>query len=255
MSADSAQAGQTLDGKVFVITGAGSGIGRAIALACAREGARLCLGGRTLSKVQETAEMIGPDQALAVEADVTSGSATRNLLDRAVDAFGGIDGVVANAGVMSASPPVHQFSEDIWRDAININLMGTIHTVSLGANLLVAQGRGGSILATGSSIAMRASPSMATYSTSKAAVHAFMKVAALDLAPHNIRVNTLVPGTSATPPLQQVDGLLERAAAALPLGQVVSPEELGRYAAFILSDAVPHMTGAALVVDSGRTIA
>jgi NAD(P)-dependent dehydrogenase (short-subunit alcohol dehydrogenase family) len=132
--------------------------------------------------------------------------------------------------------------------------MGTILTVSQGAKVLVEQRRGGAILAIGSSVAIRPSPSTATYSTSKAAIHAFMKVAALELAPHRIRVNTLVPGTTATPPLQKIEGFLDRAGAATPLGEVVSPEELGRYAAFVLSDTLPHMTGAMLIVDSGRTI-
>jgi NAD(P)-dependent dehydrogenase (short-subunit alcohol dehydrogenase family) len=251
--------GNTLKGRSFTITGAGSGIGRAIALACAREGANLCLAGRTLAKVQETVALIAKDGcegvAIAVAADITSADAVRKMYEQAVATFGVIDGIVANAGVMAPSPPVHEIPEASWRSAIDTNLMGTVLTVSLGAKVLVQQGRGGSILATGSSVAIRPSPGMATYSTSKAAMHAYMKVAALDLAPHRIRVNTLVPGTSATPPLQKIEGFLARAATALPLGEVVSPEELGKYAAFVLSDALPHMTGATLVVDSGRTIA
>lgn len=250
--------GSTLRGKSFTITGAGSGIGRAIAIACAREGANLCLAGRTLAKVKETIALVEKDgyegKALAIEADITSANAVRNMYEQAVGAFGNIDGIVANAGVMSPSPPVHQIPEDAWRSAIDTNVMGTVLTVSLGAKVLVEQGRGGVILATGSSIVLRPSASTAAYATTKAAVHAYMKVAALDLAPHRIRVNTLVPGTSATPPLQRIEGFLERAGAALPLGEVVSTEELGRYAAFVLSDALPHMTGATLVVDSGRTI-
>jgi NAD(P)-dependent dehydrogenase (short-subunit alcohol dehydrogenase family) len=251
--------GSSLKGKTFTITGAGSGIGRAIALACAQEGANLCLSGRTLSKVRETAALIearrSGGEVIAVEADISTATAIESMYGLAVRAFGAIDGIVANAGVMSPSPPVHQIPEDAWRTALDVNLMGTVLTVSLGAKLLVEQGRGGSILATGSSTAIRVNASTATYSTSKAAIHAFMKVAALDLAPHRIRVNTLVPGTSATPPLEKIEGFLERAGASLPLGEVVSPDELGKYAAFVLSDSVPHMTGATLVVDSGRTIA
>ena len=252
-------AADSLQGKVVAITGAGSGIGRAIALACAGKGAKLCLSGRTLSKVQETVALIRRDSdqsdAMAVEVDISSLDNLESMFRQTIEKFGRLDGVVANAGVMAPSPPVHQYDAAAWRDAIAINILGTVQTVSAGAKILVEQAKGGAILATGSSIAIRCAPSMSTYSATKAAIHAYMKVAALDLAPHRIRANTLVPGTSSTPPLQQIPGLLARAAESLPLGEVVSTEELGRYAAFLLSDAVPHMTGATLVVDSGRTAA
>lgn len=246
-----------LEGKSFVITGAGSGIGRAIALACAAEGASLTLAGRTLANVQQTADLIAGDGGalpLIQQTDVASPEALEDLFRQATARFGGLDGLVANAGVMAPSPPVQDMRAAHWKDAIDVNLLGTLLTVSIGAKVLADQGRGGSILATGSSLVLRPGQNMAAYVTAKAAIHAFMKVAALDLAPHRIRVNTLVPGTTATPPLQQMEGFLERASALNPLGEVVSPEELGRYAAFVLSDALPHMTGSALLVDAGRSI-
>lgn len=249
----------SLDGKVIAITGAGSGIGRAIALACSRRGASLCLSGRTVSQVEETVALLKQEnekcRAIAVQVDIASMEDIESMFCQTTKIYGRLDAVVANAGVMAPSPPVYEYSPAAWHAAIATNILGTVQTVSAGSKILVEQGKGGSILATGSSIAIRTSPSMSTYSATKAAIHAYMKVAALDLAPHRIRANTLVPGTSATPPLQQIPGLLERAAEGLPLGEVVSTEELGRYAAFLLSDAVPHMTGASLVVDSGRTVA
>ena len=250
-------AGQSLAGKTFAITGAGSGIGRAIAVACAREGANLCIGGRSLSKLRETEALIGGESGgsvISVELDIASEESIAAFYGRALDRFGTLDGLVANAGIMVPSPPVQDLGVGQWRASIDINLMGTVMTVSQGARILVDQGRGGSILATGSSLVLRPAPSSSSYVTSKAAIHAFMSVAALDLAPHRIRVNTLVPGTSATPPLQAIPGFLEQAAAMVPLREAVSPEELGVYVAFVLSDALPHMTGSALVVDSGRSI-
>ncbi|SKB95332.1 SDR family NAD(P)-dependent oxidoreductase [Sphingopyxis flava] len=253
------QAVQSLAGKSFVITGAGSGIGHAIALACAEAGANLCLAGRNLSKLEDAAGRARADGAagdiLVAATDIASTESVAAMYAAALDRFGTLDGLVANAGVMAPSPPVQDFDEAAFRQAIDVNLLGTARTVAQGAKILVEQGRGGTILATGSSLVYRSGPFMSAYVTSKAAVHGFMNTVALDLAPHRIRVNLLVPGTSSTPPLQAMEGFLERAAAATPLGEVVSPDELGRFAVFLLGDAVPHMTGAALVVDSGKSIA
>jgi NAD(P)-dependent dehydrogenase (short-subunit alcohol dehydrogenase family) len=253
------QAVQCLAGKSFVITGAGSGIGRAVALACAQAGANLCLAGRNLSKLEDTAERARADGAagnlLVAATDIASTESVAAMYAAALGRFGTLDGLVANAGMMAPSPPVQDFVEDAFAQAIDVNLLGTARTVAQGAKILVEQGRGGTILATGSSLVYRSGPFMSAYVTSKAAVHGFMNTVALDLAPHRIRVNLLVPGTSSTPPLQAMEGFLERAAAATPLGEVVSPDELGRFAVFLLGDAVPHMTGAALVVDSGKSIA
>lgn len=252
------EGGNALAGKTFVVTGAGSGIGQAIALACAAQGASLCLAGRSLSKLQKTAGLIALSRpsarSITVEADISSETDVARMYATALDEFGSLTGIVANAGIMAPSPPVHQLMEDEWRRQIDVNLMGTVSTVAQGGRILVRQGRGGTILATGSSLVFRPGSAMSAYVTSKAAIHSFMGAAALDLAPHRIRVNTLVPGTSDTPPLRQMGGFLEQAAANVPLGEVVSPDELGRFAAFLLSDAVPHMTGAALLVDSGRTL-
>ncbi|MNL64054.1 3-alpha-(or 20-beta)-hydroxysteroid dehydrogenase [compost metagenome] len=98
-------------------------------------------------------------------------------------------------------------------------------------------------------------PGLMAYVAAKAGIHGMMRLLALELAPHRIRVNTLVPGTTATALAQSNPGHIERAAASLPMGEVAEPSELGRYVAFAISDALPHMTGAQLTVDSGRSIA
>lgn len=250
---------QQLAGKTIIVTGAGSGIGRAIAIACAAEGASLCLAGRDLKKLENVAEQIRADgptgTTIVAQTDIGSAESVAEMYAAALEQLGPLDGIVANAGMMTPSASVENFDEAAFARAIDVNLLGTARTVSQGAKILVGQGRGGTILATGSSLVYRSGPNMSAYVTSKAAVHGFINTVALDLAPHRIRVNLLVPGTSSTPPLQAMEGFLERAAATTPLGEVVSPEELGRFAAFLLSDAVPHMTGAALVVDSGKSIA
>jgi NAD(P)-dependent dehydrogenase (short-subunit alcohol dehydrogenase family) len=137
---------------------------------------------------------------------------------------------------------------------IETNLTGTFLTVQAAARVLIAQGRGGSIVATGSSSVLRPAPRLSAYAASKGGVHAMMQAIAVELAPYRIRVNTLVPGTTATDATRALPGYLEKVAAALPLGEVVTTEELGEYVAFVLSDACPHLTGALLKLDSGRTI-
>jgi NAD(P)-dependent dehydrogenase (short-subunit alcohol dehydrogenase family) len=244
--------------KTILVTGAGSGIGRSIAVACAAEGARVCVADLHQHNAEATVkaiEEVHPSASLlALGVDIRDPTSQQDMFEAALAKFGRLDGVVANAGILAISGPIHEVELSSWREMLETNLTGSFLTISLGAKLLVRQGLGGVILATGSSTAIRANPAQGAYVASKGGLHALMRVAALDLAPYRIRVNTLVPGQTDTPPLQAVPGYLERAAQASLFGDVVHPDELGRYAAFALSDFVSHMTGATLVLDSGRTI-
>lgn len=244
-----------IDGKVAIVTGAESGIGRAIAESCAREGASLVLAGLSRQGLEETGQEIGADRALVVPVDICDRPAVAKMIADALAHFGRLDAVVANAGIALPKRPILETPDEDWDRTISVNLTGTYNTVLAAARALVAQGAGGSILATGSSTALRGMAGLTPYVAAKAGVHGLLRQLALELAPHRIRVNTLVPGTTATPLALSLPGHLEAAAQALPLGSVVTPEELGRYVAFALSDAMPHMTGALLCVDSGRTIA
>lgn len=247
-----------LDNKVVVVTGAESGIGREIALSCAEAGANLVLSGLSEDGLQETAAALRSRTGLVplVQlADITDPQAITVMLDEAGIHFGKVDAVVANAGIMTPQKPLIEVSADEWHRSISVNLTGTFNTVQAAARLLIKQGAGGSILATGSSTAIRGMSGLSAYVSAKAGIHGLMRILALELAAHRIRVNTLVPGTTATALAQSIPGHLERAAQALPLGEAVSPRELGRYVAFALSDALPHMTGSLLTVDSGRIIA
>lgn len=244
-----------IDGKVIIVTGAESGIGRAIALACADQGARLVLAGLDTAGLEETAALIPEADRLVAPVDICDRPALAAMVRAAAARFGALDAIVANAGIALPKTPVLELADDAWDKVISVNLTGTWNTIIAGARLLVAQGRGGSIIATGSSTALRGMPGLTPYVAAKAGVHGLVRQLALELAPHRIRVNTLVPGTTATPLALALPGHLEAAAAALPMGEVVAPEELGRYVAFALSDALPHMTGSMLCVDSGRTIA
>lgn len=244
-----------LAGKVVVVTGAESGIGRAIATVCAAQGARLCIAGIDAERLAETEALIAAEgeAPLAVPTDITDPDAIDRLYAATDARHGRLDGVVANAGIILHSGPMHETSLDDWDRTIATNLRGTFLTLRAGARYLVEQGEGGSLLATGSSTAVRPAAGGAAYIASKGAVHALMRAMVSELGPHGIRVNLIVPGQTATPPLQRIPGFLEQAAAKLPLGRVAEPEEIARLVAFALSDAAPSMTGALLTVDSGRT--
>lgn len=244
-----------IDDRVVVVTGAESGIGRAIALACAAQGARLGLAGLDVGGLEETANLATGAQCLVQPVDICDRKAVAALFDEVQGEFGSLDAVVANAGVALPKTPALELDDDAWDKVVAVNLTGTYNTVIAAARRLAAQGKGGSIIATGSSTALRGMEGLTPYVAAKAGVHGLMRQLALELAPHRIRVNTLVPGTTATALARAMPGHLEAAASALPLGEPVEPEELGRYVAFALSDAMPHMTGAMLCVDSGRVIA
>ena len=244
-----------IDGRIVVVTGAESGIGRAISLACAAQGARLALVGLDVRGLEETAALAEGAQCLVQPVDICDRAAVAALFDRVEEEFGGLDAAVANAGVALPKTPVLELDDAAWDKVVAVNLTGTYNTVIAAARRLVEQGKGGSIIATGSSTALRGMEGLTPYVAAKAGVHGLMRQLALELAPHRIRVNTLVPGTTATALARAMPGHLEAAASALPMGEPVEPEELGRYVAFALSDAMPHMTGSMLCVDSGRVIA
>lgn len=245
-----------LDGKVIVVTGAESGIGKAIAEACAEQGASLVMAGLDEGRLAQAAsalEALGR-RAVAVPTDIRNAEAVGRLFSVALERFGRIDGVVANAGIIGVRKPAPELTLEDWRQVLEVNLTGTFLTVIEAARILVRQGQGGSIIATGSSTALRPVPGLLPYAASKGGVHTLMQGLALELAAHRIRVNTLVPGTTATDATRAMPGYLEQVAQSLPMGEVVDAAELGRYAAFALSDQLPHLTGTHLKIDAGRTL-
>tara|TARA_R110002110_G_scaffold395138_2_gene609576 strand:- start:69475 stop:70227 length:753 start_codon:yes stop_codon:yes gene_type:complete len=246
-----------LAGKVVAITGAESGLGRAMALRAASEGALIAVGGLNEQGLGETVASMSnlEGDGIAVPTDVTDPDQVTALIDAAVAKFGRFDAVIANAGAFVDWTDFQDWDHADWHRVLGVNLTGVFMTLQAAARVLIAQGEGGSLLATGSSTALRPGPNLIPYVASKGGVHQMMRALAVELAPHKIRVNTIVPGMARTPPVEDVEGYIEAGLKAVPMGEIVEPEEIAALVAFALSDEAPHMTGTLLKVDGGRTSA
>ena len=185
-----------LEGQVAVVTGAGRGIGRAIALAYAREGARLALAARSESELEQTALAVSEagGEAIAVGTDVTSQVATRNLAERVVERYGRIDVLVNNAGISGPVGPLQDNDIEDWVETINVNLTGTFLVCRSVIPVMLEQGGGRIINLSGAGVA-NAWSNMSAYCSSKAAVVRLTEVLAQELESQGILVNALGPGS------------------------------------------------------------
>jgi NAD(P)-dependent dehydrogenase (short-subunit alcohol dehydrogenase family) len=243
-----------LAGKVVAVTGAESGIGRAIALRCAHEGASVVIAGVNVPGAEKAAAEVNDagGKAIAVSADVRDPGQVQAMIAQTVERFGRIDAAVANAGIFTGTPFLDLDIEE-WNNVVATDLTGVFLTLQAAARAMVRQGQGGSLLATGSSTAIRPGTNRLPYAVSKAGVHLMARALALELAPHNIRINVIAPGLTETPATVSRPGYIERGLAIVPMHETVQPEELAGLAAFILSDEARHMNGSVVSLDAGRT--
>ncbi len=246
-----------LAGKVFALTGAESGLGRAMALRAASEGALIGVAGLDTQGLDKTVASMSnlEGTGIAIPTDVTDQGQVNALIDGTVTEFGRLDGAIANAGAFNEWTNFQDWDLADWNRVVAVNLTGVFVTLQSAVKVLLAQGEGGSLLATGSSTAIRPAPNLLPYVSSKGGVHQMMRALAVELAPHMIRVNTIVPGMARTPPVERVEGYIDAGLQAIPMGEIVEPEEIAALVAFALSDEAPHMTGTLLKVDAGRTSA
>ncbi|MGH9018300.1 MAG: SDR family NAD(P)-dependent oxidoreductase, partial [Acidimicrobiales bacterium] len=241
-----------VDGQRVVITGGGSGIGRAVCHRLAAHGASVAVLDIDLASAQETAASIG---AVAVEVDVTDADAMRDAVDSAVAELGGLSILMNNAGG-STMAPLAGWDPDEWDRLVRLNLHGVFHGMRAGVPHLLAGG-GGAVVNTSSISATRPSAGETPYSAAKAGVMALTASAALEYGPA-IRVNAVAPGmirTNLTKPL--LDGLpdeVERYIRTTPAARIGDPEDIADVVLFLCSDLARFITGQTLVVDGGMTL-
>lgn len=247
-----------LDGLVAVITGAGSGIGRASAIEFAREGARVLSADLNAQAAAETAEQIGANAA-AFGVDVTSAAQVEGMLQAAVDRFGKFDVLFNNAGVPQSFTPLEASSDALFERIFDVNVRGVFNGCRAAIPHLKANG-GGVILNTASTAGIRPRPGLAVYNASKAAVISLTKTLALELAPHRIRVVSICPVATDTPMLPSFIGEVDQAEgrqrfiSTIPWGRLNRPEDLARAAVFLASADAEMVTGTAFEVDGGRDV-
>jgi NAD(P)-dependent dehydrogenase (short-subunit alcohol dehydrogenase family) len=253
-------------GKVVVITGATSGIGKAAAIQFAAEGGKVAFCGRREnlgSDVEQQIAQAGGD-ATYIRADIRVEGDVKAFVDKAVARYGRLDVAFNNAGV-TLEKPLHEFTAAEWDDVVQTNLRGVFLAMKYEIPHMMAGG-GGSIVVTSSSNEISTAPKRGAYTASKRGLIGLVQCAALDYAAHNIRVNALVPGTTDTALVRRVAGMenvpdavwevgaAEWAKTHVPgLQRMAKPEEIAAAALTLASDDHPYMTGSALVIDGGKT--
>lgn len=247
-----------LDGKSVIVTGGGSGIGRAAALLLAEDGCKVTVGDLSETAARTVAEEIvaagGIAQAIAV--DVANEAQVRAMVDAAVSAHGGLYGAVNAAGVPQVGKKAHEVTIEEWDRCHGVNLRGLFLCNKYEIIAMLESG-GGSIVNIASTAASVGFPNGAEYCASKAGVMGLVRGAAIDYATSGIRINAVLPGGTLTPMLKgamAADPGLEPALAAVhPMNRFGQPEEIAAMARFLLSDEASFATGAAFAIDGGHT--
>jgi NAD(P)-dependent dehydrogenase (short-subunit alcohol dehydrogenase family) len=252
--------GGSFAGKVAFVTGAASGIGRAAALAFAREGASVVAADVSEEGNRETVRLIEGQggKAIAVRCDVTKGADVKAALDKTAEAFGRLDFAFNNAGVEPRKPaPTADYDEAEWDRIFDINLRGVFLCMKHEIPLILKQG-GGAIVNTSSGagvIGIKGSPA---YTAAKHGVIGLTRTAALDYAAQKLRVNAVCPGYIDTPMMGRFTGGTPEGVAKVvaeePVGRMGTPEEIAAAVVFLCSDAAAFMVGHAMVIDGGQTV-
>ena len=240
----------SFDGRHIVVTGASTGIGRATVDVLIERGARVTMVARSRDTLDGAVAILGANATFAV-ADVADKVALITAFDTAEAAFGPIDGLFANAGMGGRFAPFTDYADETFDQVMRVNLTSVFWAMKRVLPGMVTRKRG-SIVATGSLASARGMANNPGYVASKHALVGLVRAAALEAAPHGVRVNAILPGLIETPLLDSIDTEARQTMAHhVPQARLGSAREVGEVAAFLLSDAASHVTGQNMAVDGG----
>ena len=254
----------TLEGKVALITGGGTGIGAAIARRFVAEGAKVCITGRRLEVLDQLAQSLPAGKVVTCAGDVSMYEDVEQMVAKTLQLEGRIDVLVNNAGI-DPGGTVTDMDEALWRTVIEVNLTGPFLTMKATIPHMIKAGTG-SIINISSLGGLRCLPGMVAYGTAKAGLNHLTRQAALDYGPHNIRCNAVCPGATRTEMLEEaltpltevlktdVDGVFDCISSNVPLKRVASPDEITGICTYLAGDDSSFMTGSVLLIDGGSHI-
>ena len=254
-----------LDGKVAIVTGGGTNLGKAICHALARAGADIVIAARTPGPLDETVDEVRAlgRNAIAIPTDITDSTRVNNLIKKTIVEFGAIDILVNNAGIargIEPSPrdtvpkkpvPIWEFTDDMWHQAMDINLTGTFYCCRAAAKHMIER-KSGKIINISSVAGLRAAKNLWTYGSAKAGVIMLTKILAYTWARNNINVNCIAPGVFRTAEMDQKT--VEFQSRMIPMGRPGEPEEIGPLAVFLASRASDYVTGECFIIDGARSM-
>lgn len=249
-----------LNGKVVIVTGGGGAIGSAMCMQLGANGAKVVVAGRTLKTLQETVDAVRAEggEATAVVADVSNPESAANMVAEAVRIYGRLDALVNNAGINGGPEfrkPIHQYDDQLWDRIVSIDLNGVYYCSKAAAKQMIAQGEGGSIINIGSIVGQTPLRLQCAFTAAKAGVFNLTKTMALELAPHEIRVNGIAPGSimfEGTRKLFYADPVkAEGIMSHIPMHRPGEPEDIAGMTCFLVSQDSKYMTGSIVTIDGG----
>lgn len=243
----------SMDGKVTIVTGGGTGLGRAMVHALAHAGSDIVVASRRPGPIEEVAEEVREmgRRALAIPTDVTQSDQVNGMVRHCLDEFGKVDVLINNAAQLGAPrTPIWDMTDDEWRNGIDANLTSAFYCSRAVARAMVSQGSG-KIINISSGYGLRGGRNMYTYTSGKGGMIQLTRTLALSLGPHGVTANAICPGFIPTRGAEGLVGSLPRFADRVPIGQFPKPPDIGPIAVFLASAASDYMNGEYITIDSG----